>query len=87
MFPVKDVTQLVGDAFCYPNLYVHVIMGMAKYPIVYSTFLDIVFKFHEKSSICFAVCELGALHPVRGYMVGNDNLLLGIAQTNRLFQE
>ena len=76
---MKDIAQLVGHTFGIPYLNIYIVMGMTINPKVYTAILDIIFQFHNESSIGLAVGKLRALHLEGWHMMSYDNLSSGFA--------
>ena len=60
----------VGIAY----FYIHVVVRVAEYPVIYATILDVLFQFHGEGTIGLTVCELGTLHLERRNMMCDNYL-------------
>ena len=76
---MKDIPQLIGNAFSITYLDIHIVMGMTINPEIDAAILDIIFQFHSESSVGLAVGKLRALHLEGRNMMGYDNLSSGCA--------
>ena len=79
MLSMKYISQLIGHTFGIANLDIHVVVGVAIYPVVDAADLDIVYQFNRESSVSLAFGKLGALHLERWNMMGYDNFFSGHA--------
>ena len=79
MLPMKYIPQLIGHTFGIANLDIHVVVGVAIYPVIDAAILDVVFQFHCESSIGLAVGKFWALHLEGWDMMGYDNFSSGHA--------
>ena len=79
MLPMKYIPQLIGHTFGIAYLDIHVVVGVAIYPVIDAAILDIDFQFNRKGSVCLAVGKLGALHLEGWNMMGYDNFSSGHA--------
>ena len=79
MLPMKYIPQLIGHTFGIAYLDIHVVVGVAIYPVIDAADLDIVFQFNRESSVSLAFGKLGALHLEGWDMMGYDNISSGLA--------
>lgn len=79
MLPMKYIPQLIGHAFGIAYLDIHVVVGVAIYPVIDAAILDVVFQFNRESSVSLAIGKLGALHLEGWDMMGYDNFSSGLA--------
>ena len=79
MLSMKYISQLIGHTFGIANLDIHVVVGVAIYPVIDATDLDVVFQFNRESSVSLAFGKLGALHLEGWDMMGYDNFSSGHA--------
>jgi len=79
MLPMKYIPQLIGHTFGIAYLDIHVVVGVAIYPVIDAAILDIVFQFHREGSIGLAISELRTLHLEGWDMMGYDNYSSGLA--------
>ena len=63
MFILEYIAELVADALSVANTDIDIVVGMTIYPVVYSTFLNVISQFHGKRTIGFAVFKFRAQHP------------------------
>ena len=75
MLPMKYIPQLIGHTFGIAYLDIHVVVGVAIYPVIDAAILDVVFQFNRESSVSLAFGKLGALHLEGWDMMGYDNLI------------
>ena len=62
MLPMKYIPQLIGHTFGIAYLDIHVVVGVAIYPIIDAADLDVVLQFNRESSVILAYGKLGALY-------------------------
>ena len=62
MLPMKYIPQLIGHTFGIAYLDIHVVVGVAIYPVIDAAILDVVFQFNRESSVSLAIGKLGAFH-------------------------
>ena len=79
MLPMKYISQLIGHTFGIAYLDIHVVVGVAIYPVIDAADLDVVFQFNRESSVCLACGKLGTLHLEGWNMMGYDNFSSGDA--------
>ena len=79
MLPMKYIPHLIGHTFGIAYLDIHVVVGVAIYPVIDAAILDVVFQFNRESSVSLAFGKLGALHLEGWDMMGYDNFSSGHA--------
>ena len=79
MLSMKYIPQLIRNTFGIAYLDIHVVVGVAIYPVIDAAILDIVFQFNHESSVSLALGKLGALHLEGWDMMGYDDFSSGLA--------
>ena len=79
MFPMKDISQLIGYTLGVAYLHIHIIVRMTIYPEVDTAILDIIFQFYGEGSVSLTIGKLGTLHLERRYMMSDNYLFPGVA--------
>ena len=87
VFVVGDVAELVAEAAGGSDGFVDVAMGVAVYPIVDSTVRDVVGQLDGERAVDAAALELRGNQLIGRYVVGDDDLVLGLAGTDGLLDE
>ena len=76
---IKYIPQLIGHTFGIAYLDIHVVVGVAIYPVIDAADLDVVLQFNRESSVILAYGKLGALYLEGSNMMGYDNFYSGLA--------
>ena len=87
MFVVGDVAELVAEAAGGADGLVDVAVRVAVDPVVDSAVGDVVGQLDGEGAVDAAALELRGNQLIRRDMVGDDNLVLGLAGTDRLLDE
>ena len=87
MFYLRDIAQLFVGDFGLPNLHVDVAMRVAVDPVINPRIRDIVAQLHRKSAVDFTALKFFSRATLRRHMVGEHNLRLCRAFSNRLFDK
>lgn len=82
-----DIAELVAEAAGCADGFVDVAVRMAVNPVVDSAVGDVIGQFYGKGAVDAAALELRGNQLIRRDMVGDDNLVLGLAGTDRLLDE
>ena len=84
---VGDVAELVAEAIGGADGFVDVAMGVAVDPVVDSAFGDVVGQFDGEGAVDAAALELRGNQLIGRYVVGDDDLVLGVAGADGLLDE
>ena len=87
MFVVGDVAYLVAEAAGGADGLVDVAVRMAVNPVIDSAVGDVVGQFYGKGAVDTAVLELRGNQLIGRYVVGDDDLVLGLTGADRLLDE
>ena len=79
MFVVGDVAELVAEAACGTDGFVDVAVGVAVDPVVDSAVGDVVGQFDGEGAVDAAALELWGNQLIGWDMVGDDDLVFGLA--------
>ena len=87
VFVVGDVAELVAEAAGGTDGFVDVAVGVAVDPIVDSAVGDVVGQLDGEGAVDAATLELWGNQLIGRYVVGDDDLVLGLAGVDRLLDE
>lgn len=87
MFVVRDVAELVAEAVGGADGLVNVAVGVTVNPVVDSTVGDVVGQLDGERTVDAAVLELGGDQLIGRYVVGDNNLVHGLAGADGLLDE
>ena len=87
MFVVGDVAELVAEAAGGTDGFVDVAVGVAVDPVVDSAVGDVVGQLDGKCAVDAAALELRGNQLIRRDVVGDNDLVLGLAGTDGLLDE
>lgn len=87
VFVVGDVAELVAEAAGGPDGFVDVAMGVAVDPIVDSAVGDVVGQLDGEGAVDAAALELRGNQLIGRHVVGDDDLVLGLAGADGLLDE
>ena len=59
MLPMKYIPQLIGHTFGIAYLDIHVVVGVAIYPVIDAAILDVVFQFNSETPLAWLSANLG----------------------------
>ena len=79
VFVVGDVAELVAEAAGSADGFVDVAVGVAVYPVVDSAVVDVVGQLDGECAVDAATLELRGNQLIGRHVVGNDDLVLGLA--------
>ena len=84
---MKYRPQLIWHTFGITYLDIHVVVGVAIYPMIDAADLDVVLQFNRENSVILAYGKLGALYLEGSNMMGCDNLSSGHTAWYRVLQD